>query len=81
MSSQNKHGGTREGAGKPALYGKAMKRVNVMLDPETIEFYTKQGKGNLSEGIREYWRGRTQVAADGLTPSAKSKGVAKSARR
>lgn len=47
-------GGKREGAGKPALYGKAMKRINVMLDEETIAFYTEQGEGNLSEGIRKH---------------------------
>ena len=45
------------GAGKPALYGKAMKRINVTLDEETIKFYIEQGKGNLSKGIRDYWRG------------------------
>ena len=54
----------REGAGKPALYGKAMKRINVMLDEETIAFYTEQGEGNLSEGIRQYWRSLTKRAAD-----------------
>jgi len=41
-----------------------MKRINVMLDTETIAFYTEQGEGNLSEGIRKYWRGITQRAAD-----------------
>lgn len=56
-------GGKREGAGKPALYNKPMKRVNVMLDPETIAFYKTQGK-NLSEGIRNHWRGLTPLAAD-----------------
>jgi hypothetical protein len=55
---QSKHDGKRKGVGKPALYGKPMKRVNVMLDPKTIEFYTKHGKGNLSKGIREYWRAK-----------------------
>ena len=57
-------GGKREGAGKPALYGKAMKRINVMLDEETIAFYTEHGEGNLSEGIRQYWRSLTKRAAD-----------------
>ena len=57
-------GGKREGAGKPALYGKAMKRINVMLDEETIAFYTERGEGNLSEGIRQYWRSLTKRAAD-----------------
>ena len=57
-------GGKREGSGKPAYYGKAMKRINVMLDPVTIAFYTKHGEGNLSEGIRQYWRSLTKRAAD-----------------
>ena len=53
MSSQNKHGGARRGAGKPALYGKPMIRKNVMLDPETIEILKALGGGNLSKGIRK----------------------------
>lgn len=50
--------------GKPTLYKKAMKRVNVMFDEDTIKFYTEQGKGNLSEGIRQYWRGLTKRVPD-----------------
>jgi hypothetical protein len=53
------------GAGKPALYGKAMKRINVTLDEETIKFHIEQGKGNLSKGIRQHWRSLTKRAADG----------------
>ena len=52
------------GAGKPALYGKAMKRINVTLDEETIKFYTEQGKGNLSKGVRQHGRSLTKRAAD-----------------
>lgn len=59
------HGGKRKGAGKPARYGKAMKRINVMLDQETIEFYKQHG-ASLSEGIRNYWRGITHTPADVL---------------
>ena len=59
MKNQNK-----KGAGKPAFFSKPMKRINVMLDENTVKFYTEQGKGNLSEGIRQYWRGLTQRAAD-----------------
>lgn len=70
-SLNSKHGGSRKGAGKPALYGEAMKRVNVTLDFETIEFYTKQGNGNLSEGIRNHWRGLTQRRADSLKAGRK----------
>ena len=61
---KNNHGGARKGAGKPALYKTAMKRKNVMLDPETIAFYTKVGKGNLSEGIRLHWRSLTKREPD-----------------
>jgi hypothetical protein len=57
----------KKGVGKPTLYKKAMKRVNVMLDEETIKFYTEHGKGNLSEGIRKHWRGLTPHALDGAT--------------
>lgn len=60
-------GGKREGAGKPALYGKAMKRINVMLDEETIAFYDEHGEGNLSEGIRQCWRSLTKRAPDVAT--------------
>jgi hypothetical protein len=52
------------GAGKPALYGKAMKRINVMLDEETINFYLAIGEGNLSKGVRQHWRSLTKRAAD-----------------
>jgi hypothetical protein len=54
----------KKGAGKPAFFSKPMKRVNVMLDEDTVKFYTEQGKGNLSEGIRKHWRGLTKRAAD-----------------
>lgn len=77
----NQHGGARKGAGKPAQFEKPMKRKEVMLPDEAIEFFLALGEGNLSAGVRQAWRSLTQVAADGLTPSAKSKGVAKSARR
>ena len=43
----------KKGAGKPALYGKAMKRYNVMLDDEAVKVLKELGGGNLSEGIRK----------------------------
>lgn len=64
----SKKGGKREGAGKPALYGEPMERKNVMLDQETIEFYTKIGGGNLSKGIRNHWRKLTLTAIDPALP-------------
>ncbi len=54
------HGGARAGAGKHPIFDKALTRVNVSLDPATIEFYKFVGDGNLSKGIREYWRLQTQ---------------------
>lgn len=45
----------KRGVGKPTLYKKRMKRINVMLDEDTVKFYTEQGNGNLSKGIRNYW--------------------------
>ena len=54
----------KKGAGKPAFFSKPMKRINVMLDPETIAFYKKVGGGNLSEGIRKHWRGLTKREPD-----------------
>ena len=80
-SSLHKRGGARKGAGKPAQFEKPMKRKEVMLPDEAIKFFLALGEGNLSAGVRQAWRSLTQVAADGLTPSAKSKGVAQSARR
>jgi hypothetical protein len=58
MKTENK-----KGAGRPALYSQKMRRVNVMLDDETIAFYSTQG-ANLSEGIRKAWRGLTPFAPD-----------------
>jgi hypothetical protein len=48
----NSHGGKRKGAGKPALYGSAMTRKNVMLDEHTIMILLYLGSGNLSRGVR-----------------------------
>lgn len=58
------HGGKRKGAGKHAQFEKPMKRKEVMLDEETIEFYKSIGNGNLSKGIREHWRGLTKREPD-----------------
>ncbi len=61
---ESKHGGARKGAGKPAQFDKPMKRREVTLDEETINFYLAIGKGNLSKGIRQYWRSLTQRVHD-----------------
>ena len=66
----------KKGAGKPAFFSKPMKRINVMLDEETVKFYTEQGKGNLSEGIRQYWRGLTKREPDKNQSRAKLSGSA-----
>ena len=62
---KNKHGGKREGAKRPPIYGEAMERTEVYLPKEAKVFYRKLGKGNLSEGIRLAWRSLTQLALDG----------------
>lgn len=62
-------GGKREGAGKPALYGKPMKRKEVMLPDEAIAFFVLLGEGNFSAGVQKAWRSLTQHALDTATPS------------
>lgn len=42
-------------AGKPAYYSAAMRRCNVMLPAEAVEFFTAKGNGNMSKGIRDAW--------------------------
>ena len=63
-SSLHKHGGARKGAGKPAQFEKPMKRKEVMLPDEAIEFFLALGEGNLSAGVRMAWRSLTKRAAD-----------------
>ena len=60
----NKHGGSRKGAGKPAQFEKPMKRKEIMLPDEAIEFFFALGEGNLSAGVRQAWRSLTKRAAD-----------------
>lgn len=49
--NEGKRGGARPGAGRPAGV-EGTKRINVMLDPDTIEQAKALGDGNLSAGIR-----------------------------
>jgi len=72
----NKHGGSRKGSGKKTEFEKPMKRKEVMLDEETINFYLAIGEGNLSKGVRQHWRGLTQPAPDAWE-SAPKKAVSK----
>lgn len=69
MSKTKQHGGTRQGAGKPAKFEKPMKRKEVMLPDEAIEFFLALGNGNLSAGVRQAWRSLTKRAVDTATPS------------
>ena len=62
--SHSKHGGARKGAGKPAHFEKPMKRKEIMLPDEAIEFFLALGEGNLSAGVRMAWRSLTKRAAD-----------------
>ena len=64
MSKTNQHGGARKGAGKPAQFEKPMKRKEVMLPDEAIEFFLVLGNGNFSAGIRQAWRSLTQREPD-----------------
>jgi hypothetical protein len=59
-SSHSKHGGKRKRAGKPAQFEKPMKRKEVMLPDEAIEFFLALGKGNLSAGVRQAWQTLTK---------------------
>ena len=56
----SKHGGARKGAGKPAQFDKPMKRKEVMLPDEAIQFFLALGNGNLSAGVRQAWRSLTK---------------------
>lgn len=49
-AEKSKRGGARLGGGRPALEGG--KRVNLMLDDETIEKAKLIGGGNTSAGVR-----------------------------
>lgn len=62
-------GGKREGAGKPALYGKRMVRAEILIPQEAKEFFISLGKGNLSAGVRMAWRSLTKHVLDTATPS------------
>lgn len=59
-----KHGGKREGAGKPALYGERMVRAEILIPQEAKNFFISLGEGNLSAGVRLAWRSLTQRAPD-----------------
>lgn len=60
----NQHGGKREGAKRPPIYGEAMQRTEIYLPKEAKVFFRKLGKGNVSEGIRLAWRSLTKHALD-----------------
>ena len=51
MASKQR-GGKRDGAGAKPLHTEPMRRVNVMLDEETIAKAELIGDGNLSAGLR-----------------------------
>jgi hypothetical protein len=50
--ANKQRGGKRDGAGAKPLHTKPMRRVNVMLDEETIAKAELIGDGNLSAGLR-----------------------------
>jgi len=52
MGKKSKHGGKREGAGRPPLTeGKPKRKRFPMATDEIWEYVTKLGKGNASKGI------------------------------
>ena len=76
---ENKHGGARKGAGKPAQYSEPMIKVDFMLPKEAIEFFTKLGDGNRSEGARRAWRSLTKPALDAGESAASTSSLQASA--
>ena len=64
------HGGARKGSGKPAQFEKPMKRKEIMLPDEAIDFFLALGNGNLSAGVRMAWRSLTKRAPDALRAAA-----------
>lgn len=76
----SKNNTATRGAGKPALYGTAMKRYQVILNDETVAIALELGNGNLSAGIRALAAANT--ACSGFAAGrAKNKGSAKAANR
>lgn len=53
---KGQHGGRREGAGHPTLFGEKLERRTVNLLPYEIEYLEELGRGNVSEGIRSLIR-------------------------
>lgn len=64
LMDAKKHGGARKGAGKLAQFDKPMKRKEVMLPDEAIQFFLALGNGNLSAGVRQAWRILTKRIPD-----------------
>lgn len=50
MTKQKQHGGQREGAGRPKIYGKAVRKT-VYLGIVEMNYLLDLGEGNLSRGI------------------------------
>jgi hypothetical protein len=48
----SKHGGRREGAGRPPLGPAKLLRVDVRLSTDDIAYLRSLGAGNLSAGVR-----------------------------
>lgn len=51
MVTKTKHGGTRDGAGRPPLNGERGERFQVHLAPQVEKFLRDLGGGSLSQGI------------------------------
>lgn len=59
----SKHGGKREGAGRPPIKGTKKKKRFPMADDSTWEYLLKVGDGNASRGIDRLveWSRRTEL--------------------
>lgn len=56
--THSKHGGVRQGAGRPKISDATQKRRNVSLSDAHVAKAKLLGKGNISEGIRRALDGR-----------------------
>ena len=53
MTENSRHGGKRQGAGRPALTeGEKTRSITVTLPERDIEYLEQAGGGNRSEGMR-----------------------------
>ena len=52
MRNEKKHGGRREGSGRPPKYDEPMTRTTISAPKSHVEHLRTIGKGSVSEGVR-----------------------------